>query len=135
MLALIQDLPARRGCAIVLSTHLLPDVERVCDRAVIMHRGAVRFTGTIEALRADRSTANQLNVEVKADAARFAEVLTTAGATCKPISPIALEVELPDGATTQLVFRAARDAGIQVRGLSLRRETIEAAFLRVIGTA
>src|ERR1041385_1379858 len=43
MLHLIVDLPERRGCAIVLSTHLLPDVDRVCDRAVIMHRGAVRF--------------------------------------------------------------------------------------------
>src|ERR1041385_9526597 len=34
MLRLIVDLPERRGCAIVLSTHLLPDVDRVCDRAV-----------------------------------------------------------------------------------------------------
>ncbi len=137
MLELIRDLPARRGCAIVLSTHLLPDVERVCDRAVIMHRGAVKFTGTIEELRADRSTAksagDQLVIEVKAEAARFAEVLAAVGATCKPTSPIALEVDLPEGATSQLVFRAARDAGIQVRGLTPRRETIEAAFLRVIG--
>lgn len=133
MLELIRDLPARRGCAIVLSTHLLPDVERVCDRAVIMHRGAVKFTGTIDALRADRSTANQLVIEVKAEAARFAEVLGAAGAQCKATSPIALEVDLPAGATSQLVFRAARDAGIQVRGLTPRRETIEAAFLRVIG--
>jgi ABC-2 type transport system ATP-binding protein len=133
MLELIRDLPARRDCAIVLSTHLLPDVERVCDRAVIMHRGSVRFTGTIEELRADRSTANQLVVEVKAEAARFADVLATVGATCKPTSPIALEVELPDGATSQLVLRTARDAGIQVRGLAPRRESLEAAFLRVIG--
>ena len=138
MLELIRDLPGRRGCAIVLSTHLLPDVERVCDRAVIMHRGAVKFTGTIEELRADRSTAkpagDQLVIEVKAEAARFAEVLAAVGVPCKPTSPIALEVDLPEGATSQLVFRVARDAGIQVRGLTPRRETIEAAFLRVIGS-
>jgi ABC-2 type transport system ATP-binding protein len=139
MLELIRDLPARRGCAIVLSTHLLPDVERVCDRAVIMHRGAVKFTGSIAELRsggegdADRSTANQLVLEVKAEAPRFAEVLGAAGAPSKATSPIALEVDLPPGATSQLVFRAARDAGIQVRGLTPRRETLEAAFLRVIG--
>src|SRR5678815_805642 len=41
MLELVVDLPARRGCAIVLSTHLLPDVDRVCDQVVIMHSGAV----------------------------------------------------------------------------------------------
>ena len=54
MLELIVELPERRGCAIVLSTHLLPDVERVCDHAVIMHHGRVRFVGTIDELRGAR---------------------------------------------------------------------------------
>ncbi len=53
---------------------------------------------------------------------RFAEVLGAAGAPSKATSPIALEVDLPPGATSQLVFRAARDAGIQVRGLTPRRQ-------------
>jgi ABC-2 type transport system ATP-binding protein len=135
MLALISDLPARRDCAIVLSTHLLPDVERVCDHAMIMHHGSVRFVGSIEELRGARGSDRSLAVEVKADAARFAEALTALGATAKAMSPIALQVELPADATSSLVFRAARDAGIQVRGLETRRETIEAAFLRVIGDA
>ncbi len=145
MLELIRDLPGRRDCAIVLSTHLLPDVERVCDRAVIMHRGAVRFTGSISELRSGgagselRADGNpsgrELAIEVKADAARFAEALAAAGAKCKPTSPVALDVDLADGTTTALVFRIAREAGIQVRGLTARRESIETAFLRVIGTA
>jgi ABC-2 type transport system ATP-binding protein len=169
MLELISELPARRDCAIVLSTHLLPDVERVCDRALIMHRGRVRFSGTIPELRSgipgpelrsgipgpelrsgipgpelrsgipgtdlrDKGGHDrQLVIEVKEDAARFAEVLATVGAASKQTSPVALEVDLPEGATTRLVFETARDAGIQVRGLAARRESIEAAFLRVIG--
>jgi ABC-2 type transport system ATP-binding protein len=48
MLALITELPSRRGCGIVVSTHLLPDVERVCDHAVIMAKGELRFAGTID---------------------------------------------------------------------------------------
>jgi ABC-2 type transport system ATP-binding protein len=135
MLALIDELPARRGCAIVLSTHLLHDVERVCDHAVIMHRGAVRFVGGIDELRDAHGRTNELAVEVKADAARLADALAAAGARCHVTSPIALEVDLPAAATTQLVFRAARTAGLQVRGLGVRRESVEAAFLRVIGQA
>src|SRR5262245_34508014 len=88
MLHLILELPERRGCAIVLSTHLLPDVERVCDHAVIMHRGGVRFVGTIEELRGARGLDSNLTVEVKADAAKLAEVLAAAGATCKVDSPV-----------------------------------------------
>ena len=135
MLDLIIDLPARRNCAIVLSTHLLPDVERICDQAVIMHRGAVRFTGTIDELRGARGRDSELFVEVKADAARLGGALTAAGAACRVTSPIALEVDLPPSATSHLVFATARAAGLQVRELGVRRESVEAAFLRVLGDA
>ena len=132
MLELITELPARRNCAIVLSTHLLPDVERVCDHAVIMHRGALRFAGTIDELRGTRGTDSELHVEVKADAARLAEALVQGGARCEVTSPLALRVDLPVHATSQLVFLAARAAGVQVRGIGVRRESVEAAFLRVL---
>ncbi|HEX3477225.1 MAG TPA: ABC transporter ATP-binding protein [Kofleriaceae bacterium] len=133
MLQLIVDLPDRRGCAIVLSTHLLPDVERVCDHAVIMHRGAVRFAGTIDDLRGTRGRDSELVVTVKADAARLGEALTAAGATCAVSSPVVLHVDLPANATSRLVFATARAAGLQVRELGVRRESVEAAFLRVLG--
>ena len=135
MLHLILELPQRRGCAIVLSTHLLPDVERVCDSAVIMHQGRVRFVGTIEALRGARGLDSNLTVHVKADAARMAELLVQSGATCKVTSPVQLSVDLPPSTTSELVFRRAKEAGLQVRGIEVRRESVEAAFLRVIGDA
>jgi ABC-2 type transport system ATP-binding protein len=134
MLALIAELPERRGCSIVLSTHLLPDVERVCDHALIMHRGRVRFVGTIDELRGVRSDSGLLDVEVKADAAKLADALTAAGATCEVMSPVSVVVQLPPDVTTQLVFQRARDAGLQVRQLRTMQESVEAAFLRVIGT-
>jgi ABC-2 type transport system ATP-binding protein len=133
MLDLIVELPARRSCTIVLSTHLLPDVERICDHAVIMHRGQLRFAGTIDELRGARGRDSELVVEVKADAPRLGEALGAAGATCRVTSPVALEVDLPAQATTQLVFHVARAAGLQIRALGVRRDSVEAAFLRVIG--
>jgi len=133
MLQLIIELPVRRGCAIVLSTHLLPDVERVCDHAVIMHGGRVRFVGSIDELRGVRGREAEITVEVKADAAGLATALTGAGATCKVVSPVTLSVDLPPDATSELVFQRARGIGVQVRGIEVRRESVEAAFLRVIG--
>ncbi|CAN5523834.1 ABC transporter ATP-binding protein [soil metagenome] len=133
MLDLIVELPGRRGCAIILSTHLLPDVERICDHAVIMHQGRLKFSGTIDELRGARGDDTALTVEVKADAQKLADVLSAAGATCKVTSAVQLSVDLPLHATTDLVFRHARDAALQIRGIEVRRESIEAAFLRVIG--
>jgi ABC-2 type transport system ATP-binding protein len=134
MLELIVELPARRGCAIVLSTHLLPDVERVCDHAVIMHRGTVRFVGTVAELRQTRGRDGEFALEVKANADEMANALTRAGASCAVTSPVTLTAALPRGAGTELVFRVARDAQLQVRQLEVRRESLEAAFLRVVGT-
>ena len=135
MLELIVELPVRRSCAIVLSTHLLPDVERVCDHAVIMHHGKLRFVGTIDELRGARGPDTEILVEVKADASALADVLTAAGATCNVVSPVSVAVNLPVAETNAMVFKHARAAGLQIRGIGVRRETVEAAFLRVIGEA
>ncbi|MCX5742076.1 MAG: ABC transporter ATP-binding protein [Proteobacteria bacterium] len=135
MLELIRELPARRGCAIVLSTHLLPDVERVCDHAVIMDRGRVRFAGTLDELRARETGAVELAIEVRAEAATLAAALVAAGASCEVVSPVALHVaSLPDSPKidAHLVFATAKACGVQVRGIASRRETVEAAFLRVL---
>jgi ABC-2 type transport system ATP-binding protein len=135
MLKLILEMPERRGCAIVLSTHLLPDVERVCDSAVIMHQGRIRFVGSIDELRGARGRDTELSVEVKGEAQRLADALAAHGARCSITSPVALSVDLPANATTRLVFSTAREVGLQVRGIEVRRESVEAAFLRVIGEA
>ncbi|NVB78402.1 MAG: ABC transporter ATP-binding protein [Kofleriaceae bacterium] len=135
MLKLIVDMPERRGCAIVLSTHLLPDVERVCDSAVIMHQGRIRFVGSIDELRGARGRDTELNIEVNGEVTRLADALAAQGARCTVTSPVAMSVDLPTSATTRLVFQAAREVGLQVRGIEVRRESVEDAFLRVIGNA
>ena len=136
MLRLIVDLPQRRGCAIVVSTHLLPDVELVCDHAVIMYGGKIRFVGTVDELRGGRGRDLDVAVEVKDDAQKLADALTAAGAKCTVSSAKELAIELPAGATTQLVFAKARETGLQVRSLEVgKRESLETAFLRVIGEA
>jgi ABC-2 type transport system ATP-binding protein len=131
MLELITELPARRSCAIVLSTHLLPDVDRICDNVVIMHRGQLRFTGTVADLR--RSSGGEYTVEVRDDAAPLAARLAAAGFAVEVVPPRLVHVRLPDGGDTRVVFTEARAAGAQVRGLEIRRESMEAAFLRVVG--
>jgi ABC-2 type transport system ATP-binding protein len=133
MLELIAGLPDRRGCTIVMSTHLLQDVERVCDHAVILHHGRIPFVGTIADLRGAEAGEAQLAIVVKSEPQRLADALVTAGARCEVTSPVALSVDLPHGAPNRVVFATARAIGVQIRSLELRRESVEAAFLRVIG--
>jgi ABC-2 type transport system ATP-binding protein len=133
MLVLIDEMPERRGCSIVVSTHLLPDVDRLCDSVVIMHQGTIRFSGKIEELRATGATGRGYVVEVKEHADQLAAALDKRGATAKQKSPVALMVELAAGMTPRDVLGVAREAGLQVRGIEVEQESMEQAFLRVIG--
>jgi ABC-2 type transport system ATP-binding protein len=129
MLRLIQELPAKRGCSIILSSHLLPDVEAVCSRAILLGEGRLLFSGTLEEMQGKQQDLHE--VRVKADAEAFAETLRGAGCQVE-LSDGALMVRLPPGEDPDLIFRRAIETGIQVRHLTPSRMTLEAAFLRLV---
>ena len=89
VLALVSRIARERGATIVLSTHLLGEVEDVCDRVLIIHRGRVLVYGTVAevASRAAGPRAAQMRVPAEqSDRAR--EALSSAG-----VSLLELEVE------------------------------------------
>ncbi|MCC6747674.1 MAG: ABC transporter ATP-binding protein [Deltaproteobacteria bacterium] len=129
MLALITQLPARRSCSIMLSSHLLPDVEEVCDQVIVIAEGQVRFSGPLAELRGTQD--GYYEVRVKADADRLRTLLDAAGCQAL-VEDGLLKVRLPPGADPDLIFRTALDAQIQVRHLARCELSLEAAFIAVL---
>ncbi len=138
MLELIAGLPDRHGVRFILSSHLLPDIERVCDQVVVLHQGQLVFIGTVDELRGVEATP-RYEIRVKEGAPRLAERLRAAGCEVEDVVDAglgaALSVRLPEGAGTALVFDAALAASVQIRHLAPRRATLEAAFMRAVGGA
>jgi ABC-2 type transport system ATP-binding protein len=134
MLELIAELPEKRGCMIMISTHLLTDVDRVCDSALIMHLGQVRFAGTVDELRASAGKTRDYVIEVRERVAELYDVLTARGAAAAAFSPVALTVTLPEALSPRDVLELARAAKIQIRILEPHRESMEQAFLRVVSS-
>ena len=130
MLALIADLPARRGLAVILSTHLLPDVERVCDQVVVMHRGQIQFSGSVDALRGGADLL-RYDVRVKSGEDRLAAGLTRAGLAVETTHD-GLIVTLPAGADTDPILVAAIAAEVQIRHLAPVRASLESAFMKAV---
>ncbi|HKA88181.1 MAG TPA: ABC transporter ATP-binding protein [Haliangiales bacterium] len=128
MLALIADLPARRGVGVILSSHLLPDVERVCDEVMVLAAGRLEFTGTIGALRGDSE--ERFAVRVKDGLDKLAGALAAAGLDARRDGE-ELSLLLPGG-DTDAVFAAARAAGVQIRHLAPLKRSLEAAFLEKV---
>jgi ABC-2 type transport system ATP-binding protein len=135
MLALIGSLPARTGCAIVLSSHLLHEVEQVCERAILLHEGRVVYSGTIEALRSEGQK-DVYEVRVKEGDERLAAALGRRGLRVEREGPILLvHMAGDDARPTDTLFAVAAAEGLQVRHLAPRKLTLESAFVRAVAEA
>ncbi len=134
MLTLIEEMPERRGCKVIVSTHLLPDVDRLCDQVVIMHQGQLRFSGTIEKLRATGGVEGKdFYVEVRDGGGWLGEELVKRGAAVRFHDAEKMNVVLAEKMKPREILLAAKERGVQVRHIELTRESMEHAFLRVIG--
>jgi ABC-2 type transport system ATP-binding protein len=129
MLSLITDLAAA-GISLLISTHLLPDVERVCQRVLIMGGGEVLATGDIEQLRQPHPTRYTVNYEGQGEALR--RHLAQRHVAARSQTDQILDVELPTPGAQALILEAARDAGAKIRGLHPQRSSLEEAFMTAI---
>jgi ABC-2 type transport system ATP-binding protein len=72
MLNLIRDISRNHGKNIIFSSHLLPDVEYICDHVVIMNQGRVLKHGDLSELT---RSADRLEIRIKGDHNKFASIL------------------------------------------------------------
>jgi ABC-2 type transport system ATP-binding protein len=134
MLRLIAALPAQRNAAVVLSTHLLADVERYCDHVLVLDHGSLLYSGTIAELTGGDEERYQVRTKSGPgpDEERLATALGTRGAAVER-SATGLLVRLPAGLDTGVIFETALSLGVQVRHLSMHRVSLEQAFLQRLG--
>jgi ABC-2 type transport system ATP-binding protein len=129
MLELTRDLAHGKDISLLFSSHLLPDVEFVCDHVVVLGRGRLLAQGLIQELKGSHDLCYQ--VRVKADPGVFARRLGEAGCTVTQ-QDHSLVVCLPAGQTEQLLWALAADAGEQIRHLRPQRSSLEEVFLKAL---
>lgn len=131
VLELVSDLVSVRELSVLISSHILPDIERTCDRVVVLNEGQLLFEGKRDDFQ--RADARHIHVRVKQDRQLLVEALQAAG--CQVVAQpgeAGLEVELPEGTNADLIWRTARDAGLQVRQLATAADTLEQAYGRAL---
>jgi len=130
MLALIRDIATRRGMSLILCSHLLRDVERVCENVVVFNQGQVAKVGTIRALTGARLQV--FDVRFKGDTAALLTDLKDMGAEWHE-GEDGVRLFLPAGHGPETIFRLAKECGVQVRHFRPGAETLEDVFLRALG--
>lgn len=130
MLALIRRVGADLGMNVVLSTHLLEEVEDVGDSVVILDQGKVVAEGPLATLRGE---GRELVVEVDRDTAALVAALVAAGLAANQAGPGSVSVELNDPSVFDLVRDTLADGPWALRRLQARTASLEEVFLRSRG--
>ena len=131
MLDLLLRLGKEHGKAILLSTHLLGDIDKVCDAVVILHQGRILCQGPVQQLCRRRH--NRYRLQIQGDPNGFLDDLRLEGvAILHDNERGEYRVQVPPSWTTQAFFKLAQVHNVVVRGLQADDEDLEELFHRVI---
>lgn len=131
MLKLIRELGDDHGKSIILSTHLLADVQSVCDHVVIMAGGKVRGQGKVNELCSVRQ--NQFRLKVQGDSTAFKNDLLSEGVEfLESTLNGEWRVKVPEGWSNLAFFKLADLNSCAIRSLTRDDESLEELFLRFI---
>jgi len=134
MLELVRDLGHNKNVALILSSHLLPDVEYTCDYVVVMDKGQVATEGPINELKGPAGRVFELRI--KGDLLAFVEVLRVAGMECHSTDEDVMRVFVPSdraGGDQRAIFELAAAHAVQVRHLRPSVPTLEDVFAKAVG--
>ncbi|MGD0500632.1 MAG: ABC transporter ATP-binding protein [Bryobacteraceae bacterium] len=134
MIQLIQDIRDRGDLRLILSSHLLHDVEECCDEALILKDGNIAAFCNLEEER--RSNRRFLEIETRGENhGGFLEAMEKMGCETAPGAQGRIKLILPDGLEVRSLYEAAAAQNVQIRRLSHRRDSLEDIFLKAMETA
>jgi ABC-2 type transport system ATP-binding protein len=129
--ALLQHLGAT-GHTVVVSSHLLSEIETICSYVVVIRFGVLVFSGPIEQLMTRAATRVEIAPENSDDLGLLTTVVTSSGWSATRVED-ALHVDA-GGHEAAAINRTAADAGVTLRELRVHRDNLEAIFLAMTGT-
>jgi ABC-2 type transport system ATP-binding protein len=132
MLRLVKTLGTEHGKSVILSTHLLADVEAVCERVVILASGRVRREGTVADLCARRQDRFRLRIQGESTEGFRAQLVRDGVLLLGDPGPGEWRIAVPPGWSNLLAFRQALSCGVVIRSLVRDDETLEELFLRAV---
>jgi ABC-2 type transport system ATP-binding protein len=129
VLELAADLTRNKGMNLLFSSHILPDVEAVCDYVVVLGGGKLLAQGEIQQLKEIHQ--QTFDVRLKSDGASYSELLLAAGCQVEPHEEV-IRVRIPHGETQRMLWEIAARANEQIRHLRPQRSTLEEVFLHAV---
>jgi ABC-2 type transport system ATP-binding protein len=131
MLRLIREIRDSGDVRIMISSHLLRDVEECCDEVLILKDGEVAQYCNLEEER--RANLKFIEVETQLENKVFAEAIASLGCEYALLGKRKIKMVLPPEVKIRHIYELAAERQIQIRRLDYKRDSLQDIFLKAMG--
>lgn len=130
MLLRIRNLSTQHGKAILVSTHILPDVQQVCDQVIILAGGRVRLAESLDKLM--RPSGPGVTVRTAGDASSLIGRLRQSGGAVREVDADTFFLDAVDVAGCENVWRLAHEVNVGLLSITPLRNSLEEVFMNAV---
>lgn len=130
MIQLIREIRDSGDMHVVISSHLLRDVDECCDEVIILRDGHIAGICDLEEER--RSNRKFLELETHGEDNSFADAVQQLGCECALFGKGRMKVVLPESIEIRELYQIAARKDVQIRRMNYRRDSLEDIFLKAM---
>jgi ABC-2 type transport system ATP-binding protein len=130
MIHLIQEIRKQGSVRLLISSHLLRDIDETCDEVIILKGGRIAALCNIEEER--RSNRSFMELDTVGATENFSVSMRSLGCECALFSGGRIKLILPEHVEVRDLYRIASEQKVQIRKMHVRRDSLEDIFLRAM---
>ncbi len=130
MIQLVREIRDAGDMRLLISSHLLRDVDETCDEVLILKDGRIAAICDLEAER--RSNRKFIEMETLGAGPQFSDAVQALGCECAVFGHGRMKVVMPDAVEIRDLYTVAAKQGVQIRRMDHRRDSLEDIFLNAM---
>jgi ABC-2 type transport system ATP-binding protein len=130
MIHTLQEIRKEGSIRLLISSHLLPDIDETCDEVLILKDGRIAALSNIEEER--RSHQNFIELETVGPTDEFCDTLRGLGCECASFAAGRIKLVMPGRMEPHDLYVMANQNGLQIRRIRRRRDSLEDIFMRAM---
>ena len=131
MLNRVKNLSVRHGKTVIISTHILRDVQQICEHVLIMANGKMKMSDRLDNVH--RPSSPNLHLVVEGDQQGFQIELERRGIQFALAEKNQIQVITADGILPAEVWGVAQQTSVQIRSIIPARNSLETIFREAVG--
>src|SRR6478735_9095419 len=130
MIQVIKEIRKEGSIRLLISSHLLRDIDETCDEVLILKDGRIAALRNIEEER--NSHRNFIEIETVGATEQFSTRIRELGCECASFPGGRIKLVMPNHIEARDLYMIASDQGVQIRRMNQRRDSLEDIFLRAM---